>query len=282
MSVKEGREGFTFGCDPEVFIVNDKGEYVSAAGLSPGTKAEPHRIGNIAVQVDGMAAEFNIDPVVTFADFNRRIEEALATLRAFLPTGHDLAIVPAVVFSEEAFNSAPDEAKALGCDPDFDAWSGDVFPPPGMMENPFMRCAGGHLHIGWKGLGEDFDLGDSQHILNCRDMAKQLDWHIGAYSVRIDNDPTRRRLYGKAGAYRPKPYGVEYRTLSNFWITSRDRRLQIWNRMQEAIRNMRDKFYPELYPNANSIVIQSINDTQRNSFLEETFYRPIVSVGSRF
>lgn len=49
------------GADPELFV-SDNGKLVSCHGLLPGTKAEPHRVERGAVQVDGMAAEFNIDP----------------------------------------------------------------------------------------------------------------------------------------------------------------------------------------------------------------------------
>ena len=33
MTVLAGAEGFTFGCDPEMFITDTNGEFVSAAGL---------------------------------------------------------------------------------------------------------------------------------------------------------------------------------------------------------------------------------------------------------
>lgn len=51
-------------------------------------------------------------------------------------------------------------------------------------------------------------------------IVKQLDYYLGVPSLLWDNDPRRRLLYGKAGAFRPKPYGLEYRTLSNRWLTN--------------------------------------------------------------
>jgi hypothetical protein len=55
-------------------------------------------------------------------------------------------------------------------------------------------------------------------------MIKLMDLFVGIPSVIIDCLPdakARRKLYGKAGCFRPKPaYGVEWRTASNFWIGS--------------------------------------------------------------
>ena len=94
-------DGFTFGCDPEVFIVDAKGKAVSAAGIIPGTKANPYKVKNGAVQRDGMAAEFNIDPVTNFADFNRNITSVMKEMREMLPEGHSFAIVPSIVFDKD-------------------------------------------------------------------------------------------------------------------------------------------------------------------------------------
>ena len=48
---------------------------------------------------------------------------------------------------------------------------------------------------------------------------KHLDLFLGLRSLEWDKDKTRRQLYGNPGAMRLKPYGVEYRVLSNMWLS---------------------------------------------------------------
>lgn len=264
--------GFTFGCDPELFIRDKDGKFISAEGLIPGTKAEPYKVDGGAVQVDGMAAEFNIDPSSSFDEFDNNISKVLSQLHKMLPKGASLVALPAVVFDEDVWEASPEIAKILGCSPDFNAWTGDMNPPPHDPENPRLRTASGHLHIGWT---EDAPLSDIDHINNCQDLVKQLDWYLGGWSLRYEDDNRRRRLYGRAGACRIKPYGVEYRVLSNFWVMSRARRREVWNRMQQAIYDMRTNFMPEERESYNTLLIESINTTTVNSSLFTVFSFPL-------
>ena len=194
-------------------------------------------------------------------------------------TGYTLSAVPCIVFDEDVWEAAPEEAKELGCSPDFNAWTGTVNPPPSCPSNPRLRTASGHLHIGWT---NDADMGDIQHILNCQDLVKQLDWYLGAWSLKMDPDPTRRLLYGKAGACRYKPYGVEYRVLSNFWLTSKDRRLQVWNRLNQAIYDMRNMFMPDKAKNYNEFLVSAIGQSERNRMLETQFRFPLTTIDSNY
>lgn len=273
-------DGFTFGADPELFIVNAAGEYISAEGLIPGTKYEPFKVPNGAIQVDGMAAEFNIDPARTFEEFSGNIHSVIKSLKKFLPAGHTLKAHPVATFKKEVWDAAPDRAKELGCTPDFNAWTGECNPPPQDPDNPTTRTAAGHIHIGWT---NDADLGDNDHVNNCRDLVKQLDYYLGGWSLQMDPDNRRRRLYGKAGACRYKPYGVEYRVLSNFWVASAEHHLRVWNRLQTAIWDMKDYFQPgkkgtgvKGYYNFDDALIESINTGCRNVELENYFRFPLV------
>ena len=58
---------------------------VSAHGLIPGTKYEPYPIPHGALQVDGTALEFNINPSSSYEEFNTNIDEVLKTMMAMLP-----------------------------------------------------------------------------------------------------------------------------------------------------------------------------------------------------
>lgn len=291
MSALDAMPGFTFGCDPELFVINEEGVYVSAEGLIPGDKQNPYKVPGGAIQVDGMAAEFNIDPVTNYKDFSANINSVLRHLKAHLPKGYALMPIPSVEFSEKVWEETPDKAKELGCSPDFNAWTGSFNPPPKNVEKPRLRCAGGHIHVGWT---EDADITEKAHILNCIELVKQFDWYLGAWSLRQDADAQRRSLYGSAGACRFKPYGVEYRTLSNFWLTSSTKREAVWNRMQHAITDMRTRFMPEYveeYSRAvktstgfdfNKALIESINTSRPDRTLEAHFRFPVVEIGASF
>lgn len=234
-------DGFTIGCDPELFLHDDEGKIVSAVGIIPGTKKEPFKLDGGAVQLDGMAAEINIEPASTFQQFNERLNLVLRQVRGMLPTGYGFSTLPAVTFAQSIMDATPDSAKELGCDPDYNAWTGAKNEIPDTSKTPGLRTAAGHIHIGWD---KDLPPMDPTHFQLCRDLTMQLDWFLGAWSIKLDPDTQRRKLYGKAGAMRPKSYGVEYRVLSNFWLFSSSRREMVWNRTLQAIEDMEDRFYP--------------------------------------
>lgn len=205
---------FTIGCDPELFLKKD-GKFVSAYGLIKGTKEEPLKVEGGAVQVDGMALEFNIDPASTAEEFSTNISNVLAQLRAMVPPEYEFVFSPVAEFGTDYIKEQPELASRLGCEPDFNAWKGGKANPVPNAGASF-RTASGHIHIGWT---ENQDINDPEHIDACCMMVKQLDAILGLASLLWDKDKTRRELYGKAGAFRPKSYGVEYRVLSNAWLT---------------------------------------------------------------
>jgi hypothetical protein len=217
------------GADPEVFIKDPKHNKFFSALTSKGAVIEgtkklpfPHEAG--AVQIDGVALEFNTIPSNNVEGFVSSIKGNLAflssRLRDFDPN-LILAIVPTAEFSSDYFAKLPPEAKELGCDPDFDAYTGEVNTPP-ETDKPF-RTGSGHVHVGWtKGYPTD----DQGHVERCRDVTRQLDVALFLPSLLYDHDTLRRSLYGNPGAFRPKSYGVEYRVLSNRWL--RNEYLQRW------------------------------------------------------
>lgn len=201
------------GADPELFLKQGR-KYCSAHGVIPGTKEKPYPVKDGAVQVDGMAVEFNITPCLLPETFVRKINRVKNTLDKMVGD-RKLICKPTAHFAKDVWDNTPEEAKILGCEPDYNAWTGMENDPP----NPKVtyRTASGHIHIGWTNKA---DINSPQHRLECEAIVKELDFRLGYPSLLLDPDTKRRELYGKAGAYRPKPYGLEYRVLSNFWIQS--------------------------------------------------------------
>lgn len=223
------------GCDPELFVKRrDTGVFVSAHTLLPGTKEKPHKVMGGAIQVDGVAAEFNIDPAEAWEQWEYYITTVLNQLEGALGFDYQLEVCPSVVFDPSYFDTLPENVRELGCNMDYNAWTGQPNEAP-KGNSTTMRTAAGHIHIGWTN-GED--VRDPRYIEDCCELVKQLDYYLGIPSLMWDNDPRRRLLYGCAGAFRPKSYGLEYRTLSNRWLINKSLRRWVYQAAKFATAQM--------------------------------------------
>lgn len=216
------------GCDPELFV-QQAGAFKSAFNLIPGTKENPFKVNKGAVQVDGMALEFNINPAASEDEFVGNINEVVSVLRSMVPE-YEVVATPVAKFDVAYFMEQPLESLELGCDPDFNAWTGAPNEKP--KTGKPMRTASGHVHIGWT---EDAVAFSRQHAMKCMEIVKVLDLFLGVPSLFYDPDTERRELYGKAGAFRPKTYGVEYRTLSNMWLNNEKFTRWVFRATQKAM-----------------------------------------------
>jgi len=216
------------GADPEVFLKNKDGEYVSAIGKFEGTKNAPKPVKSLgkgyAVQVDNVLLEYNIPAAPTVAkwlDAHTNMLEHLVKIadEQELIIGIDAA---ADMPEKELDNPI---AKVFGCDPDFDAWNLSINAPP-KSPNPNLRSAGGHIHVG--GIGHIKDL---QKV----GIVQAMDIVLGAWATIADPDTKRKELYGRPGAMRFKDYGLEYRTISNFWLKSQENIITAYQLTQRAL-----------------------------------------------
>ena len=243
------------GQDTELFLKKN-GKVISAYGIIPGSKDRPYPVKKGAVQVDGMALEINTVPTKNFDQFKNNINTVLSRLQDMIPDDCEMAVSPTAHFDIEYMNKQPLEATMLGCDPDFNAYTGEINSSPRM--HPTMRTASGHVHLGWT---EGKDIDDPEHFSECQKVVKQLDYYLGVPSLLHDSGLERREMYGKAGSFRPKSYGVEYRVLSNYWILQESFMREVFDSCKRAFlsfRNGRDT--EQWYKDNKSYTAQKVID----------------------
>lgn len=218
----------TLGTDPEVFLgikglPNDV--FYPVCGLVGGTKKEPRKLSEIGdgfmIQEDNVMLEFNVPPASTGKEFSDNIGYMLEELPRFIPKFAEIKIVPSAFFQSTLLQTP--KAQEFGCDPDYNAWTNSMNTVG--QGDPNLRTAGGHVMIGYENSNADVSI----------ELIKAMDLFLGIPSILLDTDTERRKVYGKAGAFRLKPFGVEYRVLSNFWIKDYTLRNWIFNSTMEAI-----------------------------------------------
>lgn len=201
------------GADPELFMQDAHGAFVSAIGRIGGHKKDPRPLPlgpGFAVQEDNVAVEFNIPPADSREQFVNYIGRTMSFLSDEVATLglHFVNVSATSDWSKE--DMAEPAAHQFGCDPDFNAWENGARNPRPKATDTQLRTCGGHVHVGVK-------LKSKEQMLR---GVKLMDLFLSVPACIMDHGELRKELYGKAGAFRRKPYGFEYRSLSNFWAHS--------------------------------------------------------------
>lgn len=238
------------GCDPE-YILTKKRVPFSSIGLIGGSKIAPLDVKDGALQEDNVLAEININPSTNENLWDYRIASVTKQLKKMLPNDVIISKLTTARFPEEQLLHP--QAQEFGCEPDMNAWNGRFNAPPKPPAFDF-RSAGGHIHIG---LDRNTSSVELQRIVRC------LDTVVGLQSLLVDPDKERRLFYGKAGSMRKKPYGLEWRTLSNFWVFSSYDRRWIFQTVSWCIHNV-EKISVFVSPEVENIIN---NDLKRESTL---------------
>ena len=240
---------FTIGGDPEGFFVDSRtGDYVPSFSVMGGTKEEPLPISNEghAIQCDNVMLEYNIPPSDNADDFvkhNLFVQNYLADKIA-IPNGLELRFVASARFKEE--NLQGDKALEMGCSPDYNAYSGAVNHISDELIKDTLRTAGGHVAIGY-----------NDHNYNSNMMLiRFLDLFVSIPLILMEPDSERKKLYGKAGAFRNTRFGVEYRVTSNYVYSSEEMMRWLFEAVSNAIAYYNTK--ADLTEDCN-LIIEAIN-----------------------
>ena len=215
----------TVGADPEFFIVTKKGTVINSDRFFPSEKDKLQvKATNFGEKswlfFDGIQAEFNITEQRCREWILDDIWYIFKKVYDIIGPAYDISLQAAVKVRKDILKKADPRARIFGCDPDYDAYTGEeneIFVDP---ETHPLRYAGAHIHIGGAEHGKAAFITQQKKIL---ESVKLLDILVGIPLVLLDRDVSsaiRRQMYGRAGCFRKTKWGIEYRTPSPYWLVA--------------------------------------------------------------
>jgi hypothetical protein len=218
------------GSDPEVFVTYEAGKVrkrkvaVGSEMLIPkdGVRVNTDSIWGKLVR-DGVQVEFNTYHGYCRESVSYGIGYGMAKLQALVEEAskkleQDLKIdfTQVIKLSKGDLEKLSPDSRRLGCLPSLNVYGRKFIEKDGTKY--LYRSAAGHLHMGSTMFKH---VSTQKGCVEAEDFIRLCDLLVGNTAVLIDRDknaPLRRKTYGRAGEYRLPKHGVEYRTLSNFWL----------------------------------------------------------------
>lgn len=240
--------GMSMGCDPEVFVLHGDGTIFPAWEYMPtedeaqamakewlnkkwgyekngtvwsadGREWNSHQSivcpQKVPAYWDGAQAEFAPWAKGCLETLHYGTREGLKATLDFArlkDPSAKLTLRNVIELPEATLKTADDRFIQFRCSQSYNIYNdpGDGIPDARQYK---YRCSGGHIHIGYT---KAFTAPAIEQIV------RGLDGVLGVIGVSLAagiDDPERRRTYGRAGEFRLPSHGLEYRVLSNFWLS---------------------------------------------------------------
>src|SRR5690606_7717723 len=271
------------GADIEEFLVKD-GQVLSAIGVIGGDKHHPRWVSYGNLQEDNTLAEYAINPCASQDSFVEHVLGMRKELQAAVP-GYTLGTYATHVYDRDLLISFGKKALEFGCSAAFNAWSEELMHFSSMDKftsrtitadeedrlrvmspTPYteLRTAGGHVHFSYSNPSDTVTLR----------VIRVLDYLLGCWSVFNDPDRLRRKMYGRAGYCRIKPYGGEYRVLSNFWVQSEAFVRTVYELISLAVSSVNRLEYLSTIASGDEVqdVINSYNVRDAERIFTDSYY----------
>lgn len=197
------------------------------AGL--GSKERPVPLGDgYFTHPDACGIEFATPPCASATEFieairhgQRLVEEHIGCAVVFV----DRYDVSEILSPLEALSPAAVRTMMrMGCDPDYEVVNGVpvLREVPRAVANSTIRELGGHLHI------------DMPEGINKADFTMLVGYHLRQYHHHDASS-----WYRRPNVYRPKEYGIEYRSLGASWAASSSTIKSVFDSVQTAVEAVR-------------------------------------------
>lgn len=232
---------FSMGCDPELFLWdNVLQRIVPAVGKIGGTKEKPLRLTDGTVQLDGTVVEIGTDPAYTAEEFVQKLSSVIREVQAKLDGRfkgrYSLRCGASAAYNpEDTFDPVHLD---VGCSPDFEFNSEGQLIARATRESQSIDCipTGGHIHVGF---GCNLPITDIGLLTGCARYANHLesdDFHDEAGCTFDEDRDAEMGLWGLA--VRIKPYGMELRSPSAYWLADQELAKALFNYLEAVFNYM--------------------------------------------
>lgn len=216
------------GMDAEFFLQNKDGQYIAAARVIPGLKHEPHVLDNGVCHPDGLSLEVGSPPAKSPEGMVQSLFTVLNEVKTKYLDPQEVTIANAFEVSVSKVQGVQPEDLEFGCGVEYDAHNPTEMVKRVTTTHSDRRYSGFHIHLG-------FTSGQESNIFTYKDMSRlvlRLDTLFRRYSLSTSDK--RASQYGGWGAFRVKPYGIEYRMMDCSVITNPEK----LNRLVLALKEL--------------------------------------------